>query len=177
MKKDIWLFLIVLFVSMFIASLWETTINFADRVFTIKEIVGDILNPSLGALIEMNQWFGFIIIVAITSLIFTLAQKYLSDQKALKEIKKEQKYLQDEMKKYKDHPEKLLEFQKKQLEFFPRTFELTMKPLIYTSIPMILLFRWFSDVFNPIFGGWWFLWYIIASMIISSILRKVLDVA
>ena len=34
----------------------------------------------------------------------------------------------------------IMELQKKQLEFFPKTFNLTMKPLMYTSIPIILLY-------------------------------------
>ena len=80
------------------------------------------------------------------------------------------------MKKYKDHPEKLLEFQKKQLEFIPKTLELTIKPLIYTSIPIILLFRWFGDFLNPVFGGWWILYYLIGAMIFSGIFKKVFKV-
>lgn len=170
MKKNMWILLIVLFISYYLGANYE-------KIPQIKQAVETVLNPTLGALLNFNLYIGFIIIIALTSLVFTLSQKYLSDQKELKEIKKEQKYLQEEMKKYKDHPEKLLEFQKKQLEFFPRTFELTMKPLIYTSIPVLLLFRWFAENLHPHFGGWWFLWYFIGSMIFSTIFRKIFDVA
>ena len=172
----LWFFLILL-ISIYIASKWNSQLSIFGSDKTVKEFVGSFMDPVFGRLIEINVYLGFIVIVGLITFLLTLAQKYLSDQAQLKEIRKEQKYLQEEMKKYKDHPEKLLEFQKKQLEFFPRTFELTMKPMIFTSIPIILLFRWFSEIFQPKLGGWWILYYLIGAMIFSSIFRKWLDVA
>jgi uncharacterized membrane protein (DUF106 family) len=174
-NKGLLIYFIVLLVSIFIAGQWNAEI-FGQKDF-LKNTIGLILNPTLGILIKFNVYVGFIIIVALTSLILTLAQKYLSNQVELKELRKEQKLLQEEMKKYKDHPDKLMELNKKQLEFIPKTFNLTMKPLMYTSIPIILLFRWFGEALNPIFGGWWILYYLIGSLIFSSIFRKVFDVA
>ncbi|MFH1290439.1 MAG: EMC3/TMCO1 family protein, partial [Nanoarchaeota archaeon] len=109
-------------------------------------------------------------------------QKYTTDQDLLRQIKKEQKLLQGEMKKYKEHPDKLLEMQKKQLQFIPKTFEITMRPIMYTSIPIILFFRWFNDYFaaNPIkifgFLGWFWA-YFIFSIIFTTVFRKVFNVA
>lgn len=170
MKKEIWILLIVMFVSLYIASNW-------DKIPIIKNNVEAILDPTLGKLLAWNIYIGFALIVGLTSLILTLAQKYLSDQKQLKELKKEQQILNEEMKKFKDHPEKLLEIQKKQLEFIPRTFNLTLMPMIYTSIPIILLFRWFGIKLHAAFGGWWVIYYLIGAMIFSAIFRKVFDVA
>lgn len=170
MKKGLGGLFIVMAISFVIATYWES-------IPFLKTAVEAVLNPTLGSLMNWNIYVGFLVVVALTSLILTLAQKYLTDQATLKEIKKEQKILQEEMKKYRDHPEKLLEFQKKQFEFIPKTLELTMKPLIYTSIPIILLFRWFGDFLHPVFGGWWILYYLIGSLIFSGIFRKVLDVA
>jgi uncharacterized membrane protein (DUF106 family) len=170
MKKEIWILVAVMLVSLYIASNWES-------LPYIKNSVEYVLNPTLGALLSWNVYIGFIIIVGLTSLILTLSQKYLSDQKQLKELKNEQKILNEEMKKYKDHPEKLMEIQKKQLEFIPKTFNLTLMPMIYTSIPIILLFRWFGDKLDVVFGNWWVLYYIIGAMVFSSIFRKVFDVA
>ena len=169
MTKGMTGLMIVLLISFGVAYFW-------DHIPIIKESVEYVLNPTLGYLLRWNVYVGFIILVALISLILTLLHKYLTDQNALKELKKEQKYLQEEMKKYKDHPEKLLEFQKKQLEFIPKTLELTIKPLIYTSIPIILLFRWFGDFLNPVFGGWWILYYLIGAMIFSGIFKKVFKV-
>lgn len=174
-NKSLFIYFAVLFVSLIIAGQWTATL-FGQKEF-VKNAIGAVLNPTLGVLLNSNVYFGFLVVVALTSLILTLAQKYLSNQTELKEMKKEQKILQEEMKKYKGHPEKLMELNKKQLEFIPKTFNLTMKPLMYTSIPIILLFRWFGDYLHPIFGGWWILYYLIGSLVFSSIFRKVFNVA
>jgi uncharacterized membrane protein (DUF106 family) len=174
-SKGLMIYFVVLFVSLYIASQWNATI-FGQPDF-LKNAIGTVLNPTLGVLLNWQIYIGFLIIVALTSLILTLAQKYLSNQAELKELKKEQKLLQEEMKKYKDHPDKLMELNKKQLEFIPKTFNLTMKPLMYTSVPIILLFRWFGEYLQPIFGWLWIVYYIIGSLIFSSIFRKLFDVA
>ena len=91
--------------------------------------------------------------------------------------------MQEEMKKYKDDPAKLLEFNKKQMEKIPETMKITMRPLMYTMIPFILFFRWFGDYFTALEGfkffGFlsWFWFYLIFSIVFSTILRKVLKVA
>ena len=112
----------------------------------------------------------------------TIAQKYGTDQKALKEIKAEQKKIQEEMKQYKDHPEKVAELTKKQFEFMPLMMKHSMRPIIYTGIPIILFFRWFMDIFEAMpdfrfFGFFsWFWFYLVLSIIFSMILRKVMKV-
>lgn len=168
-KNMLWFFLIMA-VSFYIASAWE-------KVPVIKDSVSAVLDPTLGALLNWSVIWGFVLIVALTALILTLSQKFLSDQEKLRDLKSEQKALQEEMKKYKDNPEKLMEFQKQQLEFIPKTFDLTLKPIIYTAIPIILLFRWFGDHLQPVFGGWWIFYYLVGSIIFSSIFRKAFKVA
>ena len=170
MKKGLIIFMIMFLVSAYIASSW-------DKLPVVKNAVSYVLDPTFGYLLRLNIYLGFIVIIGVTSLILTLAQKYLSDQEELKKLKEEQKILQEEMKKYKDHPEKLLELQKKQLEFLPKTFDLTMKPLIFTTIPIVLFFRWFGANLTPAFGGWWIFYYLIGSMIFSGIFRKLFNVA
>ncbi len=143
----------------------------------IKDSVHFVLDPTFGALLQMNLLIGFVIIVGILAFLQTLAQKYLTNQVELRKLKQEQKLLQEEMKKYEHHPEKLMELQKKSFEFVPKTMDLTMGSVIYTSIPFILLFRWFSLYLMPIWGNWWILYYLVGSMIFSSIFRKWMDVA
>jgi uncharacterized membrane protein (DUF106 family) len=170
MKKSTWAFVIVLGISFYIASQW-------DKLPIIRNSVGAVLDPTLGFFLDLNVYLGFVVIVGFTSLILTLSQKYLSDQETLKDLKKEQKELQKQMKEFKEHPEKLLQLQKKQMEAIPKTFKLSMRPILYTSIPVILLFRWFSSQLIPVFGGWWILYYFIGAMIFSSIFRKLFKVA
>ncbi len=167
--------LLVLVISSFVALLW-------NQVPVIKQTVHFILNPTVGSLLNWNATYGMFIVVFVFSLIMTLVQKYCTDQETLREIKKEQKILREEMNKYKDNPEKLMEFNKKQLEFIPRTMEITMRPVMYTIIFFVLFFRWFNDYFTinsyKFFGFLsWFWFYLIFSIVFSSVLRKVFDVA
>lgn len=167
---------LVMAASILIAILW-------NQVPIIKNSVNSVLNPTLGALLRWNVDFGALLIIFFITLITTLIQKYATDQKALKDLKAEQKKIQEEMKISKDNPEKMKELSKKQMEFIPQTFRLTSKSIVYTGVPLILFYRWFSDIFTTlgsplIFGIFsWFLFYIISAMVISSVLRKVMKVA
>ncbi len=155
---------------------------FWDKVPFIKNAIHAALDPSAGALLNWNLTIGMLIVVLLITLITTIIQKYATDQKALKELRQEQKILQEEMKKYRDNPAKISELSKKQLEFIPRTFKLTSRSVLFTGIPFILFFRWFYDFFallgQPKFFGFlsWFWFYLIFTMIFSSILRKVMKV-
>jgi len=166
----------IMLASMLIAIFW-------DSAPFIKNTAHLILDPTAGWLLNWNLTGGMIILIFFISLVMTLTQKYLTDQKTLREMKKEQKALQEEMKKYKEHPEKLIEFQKKQLEFVPKMMRVSMRGVVYTAIPLILFFRWFRDFFSligdPSFFGFlsWFWFYLIGSMIFSSIFRKIMKVA
>jgi len=169
---------LVMLASILIAGLWS-------YIPIIKEITHTILDPSVGFLLNWNIYFGMFFVVFVISLGMTLAQKYLTDQETLRKMKEEQKLAKEEMKKYKNEPEKLLELNKKQMEKMPQMFEITARPLLYTFIPIVLFFRWFSDFFSSSsltsfkFFGFlsWFWFYLIFSIIFSSILRKALNVA
>lgn len=168
-------FFIVMLVSLAIAGLW-------DAIPAIKNFVHSILNPSAGLLLNWELTWGFLILILLISFLTVIIQKYTTDQKTLKEMKKEQKILQEEMKKYKDDPEKMMELNKKSMEFIPKTMRLTTRSLAYTAVPLILLFRWFMDVFmelgNPKFLGFlsWFWFYLIMFMIFSGVIKKALKV-
>ncbi|MEK6891307.1 MAG: EMC3/TMCO1 family protein [Nanoarchaeota archaeon] len=169
-----WIF-IVLIVSLLIGFLWDT-------IPAIKNSGHAILDPSVGILMNWNMVYGMIIIVFIITLVTTIIQKYATDQKAIKELKAEQKKIQQEMKNHKDNPSKMLEFNKQQMELFKKMMPMTMRPVIYTGVPIVLFFRWFHDYFtlagDPKFFGIfsWFWFYIIVSIIFSIILRKLLKV-
>lgn len=167
--------ILIMIISIAMAIYW-------DEIPFIKSTVHSVLDPTAGELLKLNLTFGMIVIVLGITLMTTLVQKYATDQKALKELKKEQKILQEEMKKYKEHPEKMSELSKKQLSFIPKTFKLTSRTMLFTGIPFILFFRWFYDTFaamgEPVFFGFlpWFWFYFIFMMVFSGVLRKVLKV-
>ena len=169
-----WIF-VVLIASLLIGFLW-------DAIPFIKNAGHSILDPSVGLLLNWNLTYGMIIIIFLITLATTIIQKYATDQKSIKEMKAEQKKLQKEMKEHKDNPSKMMEFNKKQMEMFWKMMPMTMRPVIYTGVPIVLFFRWFFDYFlvagNPKFFGifTWFWFYIIVSIIFSIILRKLLKV-
>jgi uncharacterized membrane protein (DUF106 family) len=172
--KGMKIMLIVMIVTMFVALLW-------DSLPIIKDSVHLILDPTAGKLLLWNVSYGMLLIAAAMTLITTLLQKYTTDQVEIKRLKEHQKKLQEEMKKYKDNPQKMMDIQKQTMELtFNEMMPLTMKPLIYTAIPFILLFRWFGAFFTEnvvkVFGMNWILGYIVLSIIFSLIFRKVLKV-
>ncbi|MBU2616375.1 MAG: DUF106 domain-containing protein [Nanoarchaeota archaeon] len=165
---------IVMAISFLIASFWNS-------VSWMRELAHSILDPTLGNLLGWNLTGGMILIIFAMALITSLTQKYGTDQETIKEMKKEQKALQEEMKLVKEHPEKLMELQKKQFAIIPKMMKLSMRPVVYTAIPFILLFRWFMDFFNAagspeFFGLSWFWFYLIGSILFSIVLRKTLKV-
>jgi uncharacterized membrane protein (DUF106 family) len=174
MMKGLKIYFLIMIIGLIVPVVWNS-------VPFIKTAVHFVLNPTFGSLLNWNILWGMIIIVFIITLLTTILQKYATDQEALKSMKQEQKALQEEMKKHKDNPEKFMELQKRSMEFIPKTMDLTMKPLLFTAIPFILFFRWFYDYFTPINYKFfdhitWFWFYVIASIVFSIILRKVLKV-
>jgi uncharacterized membrane protein (DUF106 family) len=176
-KKEgsFWPIILITILSLAMAVYW-------DKVPFMKDTVHAALDPSAGALLSWNLTIGMLLVTFIITLITTLIQKYATDQKALKELRAEKKILQEEMKKFKDNPEKISELSKKQMEFIPRTFKLTSRTVLFTGIPFLLFFRWFYDFFaligQPKFFGFlpWFWFYLISTLIFSSILRKYMKV-
>lgn len=165
---------IVMAISFLIATFWNS-------VSWIRDLAHGILDPTLGSLLGWNLTGGMIVIVFVMALITTLTQKYGTDQETIREMKKEQKALQEEMKLVKEHPEKLMELQKKQFAIMPKMMKLSMRPVVYTAVPFILLFRWFMDFFSAaegvkFFGLSWFWFYLVGSIIFSMILRKIFKV-
>lgn len=174
-QGSFWPIILITILSLVMAIYW-------DKIPFVKGAVHVVLNPTAGALLMWNLTIGMLVVVFLITFITTLIQKYATDQKALRELKQEQKLLQEEMKKYKDNPAKISELSKKQMEFIPKTFKLTSRTILFTGIPFLLFFRWFYDFFNtigqPNFFGFlpWFWFYLIFTLIFSSILRKVMNV-
>ena len=166
---------LIMFVSLIIAGAWE-------KAPWIKNSIHAALDPSAGALLNWELTIGMLILICIITLITTLIQKYATDQKTLKELKNEQKDIQKKMKELKHDPEKMMQLQKEMMPLSMKQMKLGMRGIIYTGIPFILLFRWFSDYFlnagNPKFFGFmtWFWFYLIGAIVIGSILRKKMDV-
>lgn len=165
---------IILIISLLIATFWNS-------FPIIKNTVHSILDPTAGVLINWNVTYGFLILIFIITVIMTLAQKYLTDQETMREMKAEQKKLGQDLKELTPGSPEYKEMSMKSFEFMGPMMKLSMRPMIYTGVPIILMFRWFMDTFlelgSPKFWIFsWFWFYLIMSIIISSVLRKVLKV-
>jgi len=164
---------LVMLASLLIASFWNS-------IPAIKNTVGAVLNPTAGMLLSWNLVWGMTLLVLLLSIFMTLVQKYTTDQKTMREMKEEQKRLQQEMKKLEVGSKEHSELGMKSMKMMGPMLKLGMRPIIYTAIPIILLFRWFADYFAVVdFKFWifsWFWFYLLGSIIFSSILRKILKV-
>lgn len=163
--------------SMLIAFNW-------DKWTWMKNGIHSALDPTLGALLNWNLDIGMLMIVILLSIVMTFVQKYTTDQKEMKRIKQEQKELQKKSKELRHDPEKAMEVQKELMPLTMKQMKLGMRTIMYTGIPFVLLFRWFNDYFailpegTKIFGFFsWFWFYLLVTLIFSSIIKKKFDIA
>ena len=168
--------LIIMFLSLIIAFYWPSAT-------WISEPVHAILDPTFGALLNWNVTLGMLVIIGIISLFTALVQKYTTDQETMRDLKKQQREINNKAKEFRHHPEKMMEIQKEVWPISWKLMRLSMRPLMFTGIPFILIFRWFWDTFtalgNPVFFGFlsWFWFYLIFAIIFGGITRKILNVA
>lgn len=171
---------IFMLITMLIAFNW-------DNWTWMSKGIHAALDPTIGYLLNWNLTLGMIIVVFLLSIIMSIVQKYTTNQKELREIKKLQKELQQKAKDNKHDPQKSMEYQKELMSLMPKQMKLGMRTIVYTGIPFVLLFRWFTDYFLLIeemtgapvrFLGVfsWFWFYLITTMIFSSIIKKKFDI-
>jgi len=164
--------MILMVVSLLIAFLW-------NHIPIIKQFAHLILDPTAGILLDWNISWGMVLVTGVITFAISLTQKYTMDHERMRALKQEQKHLQAQMKEFKDNPEKIMEINKKSLGLVSEIWDISMRPAMYTFLPVILFFRWFQDYFavhpEKIFGMLsWFWSYLILAIIFSMIFRKVL---
>jgi uncharacterized membrane protein (DUF106 family) len=124
---------------------------------------------------------SLIIISAILTLISTLLMMKLTDQDHIKNLKVRQKELQKEVKECtkKGEHNRLSELNSEMMELSMKLMKasFSIKLMLITFIPFLIVFRWLRAFYVPIYGGWWILWYLLASMATSTIYRKLFKMA
>ena len=132
---------------------------------TLKEII--ISNPKV----------SLVTISFLITLAMTLVTKYFTDQNKMKELKKIQKACQIKLKDNKGNLEEQKKIQKEMMACSMELMKHSFKPIIFTFIPLILIFWWVRGVFlETVIADTWLWWYIGAALISSIFLRKVLNV-
>lgn len=165
---------LVMIIGLAFAFMW-------NAVPAIGSTTHAVLDPTLGKFLDLSPKINLIVFVLILTAVLTLIQKYTTNQAEMKRLKQEQKDIQQELKKHTPGSTEYQELMSKSLAIAPKMLDLTSGSLIYTALPIILLFRWFNDYFTvapvKIIGLSWFWAYLIFSIIFSIILRKVFKVA
>lgn len=141
-----------------------------------------IFNPTIGKLLLLPEPFGIIAISFLLTLIVTLSYKYLTNQTEMKELKGTLKKLQEEYKAFSGQEQKKNEIRQQMLEKNMKYMIAGFKPMLFTLIPLLLIFSWlngyYTSIGNPkVFIGLSWIWtYIIFSIVFSLVLRKILKV-
>ena len=112
----------------------------------------NILDPGLDFLfswvVELPPAFGLLIFSFLITLVITLIYKFTTDQESLKKIKSMQKNLQQEIKTSRNDPKKAMKLNKRAMELNSQYMRKSFKSMIYTFIPIIILFGWMMGQFS-----------------------------
>ena len=139
-------------------------------------------NATLGRILELPEPYGLLVLSFLLTLLTTLAYKFFTDQNLMKTLKDDMKLLQNQMKDASHPAEHKMTLQKQILEKNMSYMKQSMKPMLITFIPIIILFGWLRSYYtilgNPkiFFGLTWIWTYLIFSIIFSMLIRKLLKI-
>ncbi|NOZ81238.1 MAG: DUF106 domain-containing protein [DPANN group archaeon] len=114
-----------------------------------------ILNFLFDPLLSLGYLAGLLLITFIISVAIVLIYKYATDQRRMKELKATIKQHQEKLKALKDSPGKMMAEQKKMMSVNMELMKHSMKPTLYTFIPIIIIFGWLAThfAFMPLLPG------------------------
>ncbi|MCM2324890.1 MAG: EMC3/TMCO1 family protein [Candidatus Woesearchaeota archaeon] len=98
----------------------------------------------LGWVLNFHPALAILLLSLIISLVITLAIKYLTDQSLMKDLRSELLELQKEMKDLKNNPKKMAKINDRFMETNMKYMSHSMRPTLFTFIPIILVFGWMS---------------------------------
>ena len=140
------------------------------------------------SLTNVAQFFGIILVSFVVAVLTQLIYKRFSDQERIKELNQKIRSLQNEMRGVKD-PDVLMKLNNEMLKANSDKMKLIMKPMMLSSLLFIAVFPVCSNLFKgfnlfifstslPIIGAdvGWFLTYIFASLLASTLVRKKMGV-
>lgn len=139
---------------------------------------------------NFSQVVSVIVISLIFTVIVTFIYKKFTNQQELKSIKEEMTQLRGSMKDHKDNPEKLTEINKRIWELSSKQMRSNFKPMLITMIPLLLIANWMRTEFAEVgllinwgfkipllgTGFTWIGTYIVTSIVIGMLLRKIFKI-
>ena len=123
----------------------------------------------------MNPRFSVALFSVVVTFLSTLAQKWLTNQEHLKELKARQKEIQKEIREAKE-PTVMQELNAEMAKISMTMMKSSFKPLMVTFIPFLILFRWLREIYIPELGSAWIWYYLGYSILASIVIRKALKV-
>lgn len=108
------------------------------------------------SIINANPFIIVLVIAFVVNLVTTIIYKYTTNQDRIRELKKKQKDFQKEIRELqKKSPEKAMKKQKEAMAMNGELMKSTLKPTLYTIIPLFILFGWINSalMYEPILPG------------------------
>lgn len=111
-------------------------------------MVASILDPVLFPLLALKPLYAILLVSIVLSVCITLIYKLTTDQTRMKRLRNELKKYQAQMKELRSEPEKMMKIQKKAMEKNMEYMKMSLKPTMFTFIPIILMFGWLGAHFG-----------------------------
>ena len=128
-------------------------------------------------LINLHPQASIVIISVLVTLAMTLITKYFTDQNRMAELKKIQEACRIKLKEKNLKPEDMSKINKEMLECSLQITKHSMKPILFTIVPLILLIGWLRGVYlETAIAKTWLWWYIGTGVASSLIFRKIFKV-
>lgn len=125
-------------------------------------------------LIQTYPRISILVIAALVSFFITLINYFVLDKEKMRAFKAKQKELNKKIKEHKHDPNKAMEYQKEVMQLTMENMKHSFKPMLFTFIPIIVVFGWVRSAFaETAISGSWLWYYIIGAIIFSIIFRKI----
>ena len=122
-------------------------------------------------IILLNPQVGIVFLAGLISLFISSVNYFVMDKEKVRNGKERQKELQKQIKEHKENPEKMMKLQKEMMSHMGENFKHSLKPMMITMLPILVVFYWIRDVFSEALVGW-FWYYLVSALIFSMIFRK-----
>lgn len=127
-------------------------------------------------LLLINPRISIILVSILASLFISVVQYFVMDKDKMRDLKAKQKALNAEMKLHKENPQKMMELQKELLGHSMESMKHSFKPMLITTIPLLLFFAFIRPIYaTSIIAGSWFWYYFVTAIASSLVFRKMFN--
>jgi uncharacterized membrane protein (DUF106 family) len=119
-------------------------------------VFDNLLSPILDPLLVLDPLYAILVMAFTITFLITVAYKFLTDQEEMKRLKDKMQSYQEKMKEaQQEDPDEALDIQKEAMSVNMEYMKHSLKPTLFTFIPIIIIFGWMSAHLNyhPIAPG------------------------